>query len=491
MQPLDTLAEPLDKLYSRINYERHSYDSLDELKLQNMFRLMSRLDDPHLMYPTIHIAGTKGKGSVSAMIGQVLTCAGRRTGVYSSPHLEAINQRIAIDGKPISDADLANCLTAVEKVAEQLDVENASSGDARSVTFFEAITATAFLYFAQQQVDVVILEVGMGGRLDSTNVCQPVLTIITSISFDHTQHLGNTLAKIAAEKAGIIKPRVPLISGVTAAEPAEVITDIARLKEAPLYLIGRDFDFSSQRTQPHQTHPEHRQSHDSNGLPSSLDRNIDADQTDFENHFSASFHHAAAALHLDELKCRLLGEHQHHNGAICLAAIGVLNLLDWNVPVEAVRAGIETAFLPGRTEIVQTNPLVMLDVAHNPASIQALVATLKRLKTWGRSNKKVLILAISKDKDHKAMLEILIPHFDVVLLTQFLNNPRSREPESLRAVAEGICRSDRLPLQLEVQETPSAAYQRALHMVDADGFICIAGSVYLVAEMRQIFSPTP
>jgi dihydrofolate synthase/folylpolyglutamate synthase len=494
MPPSDNLPQLLEKLYSRINYERHipEQNQFGELKLQNMVQLLKRLDDPHWQYPTIHIAGTKGKGSVSAMIGQVLMESGRLTGVYSSPHLEAINQRIAINGTPISDDDLAESLAEVEQVASQLDADNALLGDSRAVTFFEAITATAFLYFARQQVDAVVLEVGMGGRLDSTNVCRPVLTIVTSISFDHMQHLGNTLAKIAAEKGGIVKTGVPVISGVTADEPAQVIATIAKRQNSPLIQLGSDFDFRSAglRFQRSDSKPS---THDSADQSPALSQPIESKPEPLEaravsnpNEFSVWFQQGGELSRFTGLRTRMPGRHQHHNAAICVAACEVLNQLGWQLSSQAVCRGIESAFLPGRTEIVQINPGVMLDVAHNPASIQALVETLQGLPEWLASSRKVLVLAISKDKDHRKILELLLPHFDRVILTQFLNNPRSRDPHNLLELAKKLCQQNGLRVELLPEKAPQDAYRQALKGLDEKGFVCITGSVYLVAELRQI-----
>lgn len=493
MPPSEPLPQLLEKLYSRINYERQSpgQTAVDELKLQNMVGLLGRLGNPQLRYPVIHIAGTKGKGSVSVMIGQVLTESGRRTGVYSSPHLETINQRIAINGRPVSDSDLAGTLAEVEQAASLLDADNASLGDYRTVTFFEAITATAFLYFARQQVDAVVLEVGMGGRLDSTNVCQPVLAIITSISFDHTQHLGNTLAKIAAEKGGIIKTGIPVISGVTADEPAQVIAAIANRQEAPLIQLGRDFHFCSGRNRPQPPPPQKlpgdqpASGQDFSFVPEENSDQQESPNRGPANEFSVWFEPPQSRAGFFGIRPRLVGPHQHHNGAICVAACEILNDLGWQLSPQAVCRGIETAFLPGRTEKVQTNPAVVLDVAHNPASIEALVETLQLFPEWLQSSRKILVLAISKDKDHRTMLELLLPHFDRVILTQFLNNPRSRDPLSLLELAGRLCQREGWQIELQVAQSPSEAYRQALQQVDNKGFICIAGSVYLIAELRQ------
>jgi len=233
----------LAKLYSRINYERQVRVEPQHFKLNNIRELLRRIDAPHLEYPVVHVAGTKGKGSVATMIAEILTASGRKTGLFTSPHLLRINERIIVGGQSISDLDfeavlesLAPIIKTMDQISEEIRSAATSSENktcpvakqhapitAKPLTFFEIITAAAMLHFANQNCDAVVLEVGLGGRLDSTNVCEPAATVITNISVDHTRQLGKTIDKIAFEKAGIIKPNVPVISGATAPEAAKVI----------------------------------------------------------------------------------------------------------------------------------------------------------------------------------------------------------------------------------------------------------------------------
>lgn len=458
MPPLNPLTLMLEKLYGRINYERRTEYGLDEFKLHNMYRLLEILGNPHQKCTCLHIAGTKGKGSVAAMIGRVLMETGRKTGVYSSPHLEAINQRISINAVPISDVDLAARLKQVEEAAAQIDADCSTEPNHRKVTFFEVITATAFLHFAQQQVDVAVLEVGMGGRLDSTNVCQPVLSVITNISFDHTQHLGDTLAKIAAEKGGIIKTGVPVISGAREPEPQATITEIAQQRKSNLYQLGTEFDLLSQpRT---------------------------STNADSQDQFSVIHHFDKQPVCIDRLKTGMLGKHQQYNGALAVAACEMLNRAGWQISESAIRKGIALAFLPGRTEIVRQAPTVMLDIAHNSASIEALVSTLGNLESWRISSKKVLILAISKDKKYREMLEKLVDHFDIIIFTRFQNNPRCRPPEQLMDLARQLAQKASRQPYLTIAADPKQACTEALELAGSSGFVCVAGSAYLIAETR-------
>jgi dihydrofolate synthase/folylpolyglutamate synthase len=232
-------------LLDRVNYERTMqipYRAAG-FKLDRMRRLLALVGDPHLAVRAVHIAGTKGKGSTAAMLASVLQAAGYRTGLYTSPHLERIEERIAIDGRICPEEAFVALAAELQPAVERLDHE-ALASELGGPTFFEITTAMAFLRFARQRVDCALLEVGLGGRLDSTNVCQPEVCVITSISFDHMRQLGNTLAAIAGEKAGIIKPHVPVVSGVVLPEPRDVIAAQAAALDAPLYQRGIDYDFT-------------------------------------------------------------------------------------------------------------------------------------------------------------------------------------------------------------------------------------------------------
>ncbi len=258
----------IDWLMRRINYERTAFVPYcsRQLKLDRMRQLLTRLGQPDAGMKIVHVAGTKGKGSTSAMIAAMLTAAGYRTGVFSSPHLERIEERFAVDGVPCSADELVALVNRVIPIVRAMDEEAgepASAGDEATSdagpTYFEITTAIALLHFVERHVDAAVLEVGLGGRLDSTNVCLPVVSVITSISFDHMRQLGNTLASIAREKAGIIKPGVPVVSGVIDPEPQAVIAQIAREHGCRLIQLGRDFDFQYQRAGASRVPSEERQ----------------------------------------------------------------------------------------------------------------------------------------------------------------------------------------------------------------------------------------
>ena len=243
--PIRDYQSASDFLFGRINYERTPgvpYRSR-RFKLHRMRQLAARLGHPEQAFPAIHIAGTKGKGSTAAMVASVLAAAGYRIGLYTSPHLYRLEERFVVDGRPCDEETIISLLARLQPIVLELDEQARQQGDPQGPTYFEITTAAALVHFRDQQVDAAVLEVGLGGRLDSTNICLPVVTAITSISFDHTRQLGTTLAAIAREKAGIIKPGIPLITGVTQPEPFGVIEQIARDHDAELLALGRDFDF--------------------------------------------------------------------------------------------------------------------------------------------------------------------------------------------------------------------------------------------------------
>ncbi len=484
-------------LFSRINYERRAKIPAGGFKLQHMLRLVERLGSPQLKYPIIHVAGTKGKGSVSTMVGQILTQQGYRTGVYVSPHLETLNQRISINGKSVSDEQLEQALIAVDSAARTIDEENIAAGG-RPLTFFEVMTGTALQFFADQQVDFVVLEVGMGGRLDSTNVCNGTVSVITNISFDHTHQLGDTLAKIASEKAGIIKPGVPVISGVIPSEPAEVIAEVAARNQSPLAVLDQNFFVDWNPA--------------SGSTGGSLSQGTG---------FTVRGTIGAAEFQIDDIVTGMIGEHQRSNAAIAIAVCQQLNQLGWQIEPNAIREGLRRAHLPGRTEIVASHPAVMLDMAHNQASIIALAATLQSLPEFTASRNRILIFAISKDKDLPPMLNTIMGLFDTIVFTKFECNPRGREPDELLQTAmeqwsggghgvdesalqdtgfsdqtKGVQKqgvSGELARKPQMMALPNSqdAWKHVQSIATQDDFICIAGSAFLIADLRPVVTPEP
>ena len=368
-----TYAEAIAFWYGRINYEVRSAGPSD-LKLERMRALLKALGDPHDRVRLVHVTGTKGKGSTCAMIASALRAAGLRVGLFTSPHLEHVEERVRVNGVPISHAELAARMDEIAPVV--LEMERSQYP---APTFFEIGTALGFLHFCRRRCDVAVVEVGLGGRFDSTNVCRPLVSVVTNVGFDHVAQLGNTLEAIAFQKAGIIKRRVPVVSGVTQAGPREVVRAIARTVGAPL---------------------------------------VEPDTT------ACPF------------PTNLLGRHQVANAAVAVAALRCLGDTGMSLPPAAVARGLANVEWPCRVEKVADRPVVILDTAHNVPSAEALVATLR--ESFPVAGRKRVVFGVSSDKPHADILRVLAGYFDHFHLCRYGNNPRSVPPEKLAAeVPEG------------------------------------------------------
>jgi len=444
-----------DFLLGRINYERvpkMPYSNRD-MNLDRMRRLLELLGDPHTSLNIIHIAGTKGKGSTAGFISAALQAGGLRCGSYTSPHLQHIEERFRLNGQSCDPQTLVALVKEIEPAVQQLDQEHIED----PVTYFEIATALAFMFFVREKVDVVALEVGLGGRLDSTNVCQPLVSVITSISLDHTKQLGDTLALIAAEKAGIIKDKVPVVSGVVDEKPKMVIEKIAAQREAPM--VRREVDF---RCTNYRLHREKMQS--------AFDIEVRRDEE-----WKPS---------LSDLRIGCLGEHQAANASVAWAA---LNQLPQEIrPTEdAIRKGFATVQCDARIEIVAKDPWVVIDAAHNVASTEALVKTLSEIDC----ERRWLILGTTRGKDVPGMLEHLIPHFDHIVCTRYESNPRGHSVESLAEMIEQQTPKlppTQRPEQVACYPKPLDAWQAVEQASKPTDLICIAGSFFLAAELRPI-----
>lgn len=474
-------SEPLSRnaalayLLARIDYERvprFPYQ-VETLKLERMRQLLSGLGDPHQRYPIVHVAGTKGKGSTSAMLASILSAAGYRTGLYTSPHLERIEERMTIDGNACSGTEFAALIEDIRRVVDVMEERADGNGnDPEVCTYFEITTAAAMLHFARRGVDAAVLEVGLGGRLDATNVCQPAVAVITSISYDHMRQLGNTLAAIAGEKAGILKPGVPVVSGVVDREAAEVIRQRARQHACTCHELGRDFEIDYrglcyERPSARPTEPAR--------LVTCFDYRESGPQGETR--------YASLQLHL-------LGRHQAANAAVAIATAHRLRALEWEIPESAIRQGLEQAYVPARTELVGSQPAVVVDAGHNVASVQALVDVLE--EAFPAARRRVLVFATSRDKDLEGMLGVLLPRFETVILTRYLNNPRYVDPAELRTLAEAIAAASQgINCTIEVQPDPPAAWSAARALAGADDLICVTGSFFLAAEIRALANVGP
>ncbi|WP_425616606.1 folylpolyglutamate synthase/dihydrofolate synthase family protein [Anatilimnocola sp. NA78] len=446
----------LEFLFGRINYERTTQIPYRTggLKLERMQQLLSLVGDPHLSLPVVHVAGTKGKGSTATMVARILQTAGYRTGLYTSPHLEKLEERFVLDGQLCSDQEFVQLTADLQAATYELEARDPLN---RTPTFFEITTTMGLLHFARSRADIVVLEVGLGGRLDSTNVCRPLVSVITSISFDHMRQLGNTLAAIAREKAGIIKPGVPVVSSVCEEEPRGVIELIAAEQSANLF--QRDREFTSTLVTDSAT-----------GATSLVYREPGDNEP--------------ATFELGPLPVGMLGEHQALNAATAIAAVRQLPRGRYNVSNAAIESGLWEAKCSARVEVLQQRPTVVVDVAHNIASIAALLETLKQRF---RAERRILVFASSRDKDTVGMLRLLLPHFDHLVLTRFVNNPRAVEPAELYTCAMQLAAEMNCHAAVEIADEPQAAWQRAKAVAQPADLVCITGSFFLAAELLPSF----
>ncbi|MCC7085401.1 MAG: bifunctional folylpolyglutamate synthase/dihydrofolate synthase [Pirellulales bacterium] len=455
-------AEALAFLFGRIDYERALWIPYHrrEFRLDRMRDLLARLGNPQEKLRIVHVAGTKGKGSTSAMIAAALTAAGYRTGLYTSPHLERIEERIQVDCQMCAPVEFVALVRQAQPIVEQMDQAAARHEPMEcGPTYFEITTALAMLHFANVNTDAAVLEVGLGGRLDSTNVCRPMVSAITSISFDHTKQLGNTLAAIAEEKAGIIKPGVPVVSGVVDAEPRRVIERVAQESGSRLVQLGVDFSY-------HYAPPREVNSQDAaHGV------------MDFESR------NRVAPQRIGQIELGLLGRHQASNAAVALATLDELRAQGWNLSEHAVRRGLAELRWPGRIEIVSRQPTVVVDAAHNLASIESLIETLNESFT---APHRLLVFATTQDKDVGGMLRRLLPQFETVILTRYENNPRAVGLEQL-----GLCAAEISSIPRFECENPAAAWDVVHRLATPNHLICATGSFFLAAEMRAEIARRP
>jgi dihydrofolate synthase/folylpolyglutamate synthase len=442
-----TYEQALAYWFSHVNYEQRAPAPAD-LKLDRMRALLARLGDPHRRLRVLHVAGSKGKGSVSAMLACILQRAGYRTGLFTSPHLERLEERFQVDRRPILPGELAVLLGEARDAVETARPGSVVSAD-NPPTFFELATAVGFLHFVRRRVDAAVVEVGLGGRLDSTNVCLPVLSVITSISHDHTRVLGERLASIAREKAGIVKPGRPAISGATVAEAGAVIDEVCRQRHAPLARLGAEFRYTYR-----------------------------PGKVDGEGMARPVVVVTTRQRRWPELELNLLGRHQAANAAVVVACVEELRRLGWHVPDDAVAKGLAEVFWPARMEVVGRRPFVVLDCAHNVASALALVETLQESFPAGQ---RLLLFAGSGDKDLAGMFRVLSAHFAHAYMTQFTSNPRAVPPNQLAelwAEAGGASAS--------AHADPHAALAAALGASGREDLVCITGSVFLAGELRPL-----
>ena len=440
--------DALDFLYSFVDYSatrlvKYSTQTFD---LSRMTALLDLLDNPQRRYATLHLAGTKGKGSVAAMCASALAAAGYRAGFYTSPHLQEFCERVQINGTLITPAALVEIVERLRAVAPQVP----------GVTTFELTTALAFEYFARQRVEIAVVEVGLGGRLDATNVLTPLVSVITSLSYDHMDLLGHTLAAIAGEKAGIIKPGVPVVTSVQAPEALETLERIAAERGAPLTVVGRDWRYQAV----------------SHSLESQRLEIWSAEEDQQIQALRAAGH--PAAWRPFQLEIPLLGAHQVENAATAYAALQALRGRGWPIAADALQAGLRAVRWPGRFEILQSRPFVVVDGAHNQDSARRLAAA---LRDYFPGRRVILIFGASADKDIPGMLDELLPQAARLILSQAVH-PRAIEPEQLARLAaeRGVA--------VEVRAPVAAALEYALETAGPEDVVVACGSLFIVAEVQ-------
>lgn len=404
-----------------------------KLGLETVSALLSELGNPQRRFHALHVAGTNGKGSVAAMTASILHAAGVRVGLYTSPHVLDFCERIKIQGIDIPHDRVVDLFARVQALPSFLV----------QPTFFEVATVMAFQYFAEEEVDIGVIEVGMGGRFDATNVCHPLGTIITNVSFDHERYLGSSLPDIAFEKAGIIKRRVPVVVGPVERDVFTVLQERAQHKNAPLIAFGKEFLCVS--------------------------------------HDAGSFDVTGTRAEYLNLRCSLEGRHQAVNAACSIVALesGVMPLL--SISERIIRRGLESVTWPGRLERLQRRPLIFCDGAHNPAAAECLTVHLQGLLDERNGRRLIVVIGMMQDKNLSAFLNALVPLADGVILTQ-IDHPRSAPVLALKRALPVV------DVPVYERESPQTAIDLATRLADHDDLVCVTGSLFLVGHVKSFMT---
>jgi dihydrofolate synthase/folylpolyglutamate synthase len=435
--------ETLDYLYSYIDFslQKTSRYSPERFDLDRMRDFMEPLGEPQKDYRVLHIAGTKGKGSVAALCASALQKSGLKVGLYTSPHLEDYAERIQVDGVPISHADL---IDLVEEIKPNIE-------SSPEITTFEITTALAFLYFSRYAVDIAVLEVGLGGRLDATNICDPDVTVITSISYDHEYLLGDTLSEIATEKAGIIKPGIPVVISPQEPEAREALISIAAERAAPLIEVGVDYIYRT------------------------LSRSLSHQRLEVRR--AGENQQDAEPIQVD---IPLLGDHQVRNAATAFVSLMAAREVGIEVSDRAIQEGFRSVHWPGRFEILRQDPALIIDSAHNRDSAQKLARV---LQDYFPGQKAVLVFGASEDKDIPGMLNELKPFIKQLVMTKS-THPRAAEPELLVDIAR------QLDLPAYSDQSVEEAMLTAEHLAGRRSIILVTGSIFIAAAARSVWLQT-
>jgi len=432
-------------LYERTDYEKQQRlrYNVTTFNLKRMQKLLSLLGDPHKKIQTVHIGGTKGKGSTATMLAKMLEANGYNVGLYTSPHVVHLHERIMVNSEMISEPQMRDLLNRVYAPVEKLSKTDPP-------TFFEIMTALAFMFFVDKEVDIAIVETGLGGRLDSTNVIQPQVVGITSLSIYHSQLLGDTIGSIAEEKAGIFKKGVPAITVQQEPAAMQVLKSRAIALKTPLSITGDDIDFSH-RFETSREHGPHTRIC------------LTTPTSKFEH-----------------LRVPLYGKHQAINCGLALAMLDKLKSIGYEIDNEKAEEGLNSVSLAGRMEMIWHDPRIMIDAAHNAASIQALIHAIGQNVPY---DSMVVIFGCNSDKDVRGMLEKLQYGADKVIFTRS-NSPKAVSPEDLAEMYTEICGK-----MCQTASSLGQALLLAKSAVSKEDLICITGSFYLIGQAKIRFQP--
>lgn len=423
-----------------MEYIHSFYKFGSKLGLSRIERLLKKMGDPQESLKIIHVAGTNGKGSVVNILGRILKEEGYKVGVYTSPYLEYFEERIKINEDPINKADLSDLITRIRPSVNEVIAEGFDSP-----TEFEVETAAMLLYYKEKAVDYAVVEVGLGGRFDATNVVNPILTIITSISFDHMNILGDTLGKIAFEKAGIIKKNVPLVLYPQEEEAETVILKKAAEMEAKVYYVNPEAEFIG----------------------------LEKDKGKYFQSFKININGKAEVFNLS-----LLGRHQILNCKTAIEAALVLNKMGHNISISSIKNGAKNAVHNGRLEILKDSPKVIIDGAHNIDGVSNLVSSMKEYFKWG---KLILIAGILKDKEYDKMLKLFSSISDKIICI----SPKNDRALSGTDLKNQVLKEGKDAISFEDYKE---AYEYGYSILGKDDILLIAGSLYMVGEMRKIIN---
>ncbi len=432
---MNSYQTSLDFLYSFVDYSltRHLRYSPDKFNLDRMREFMKMLGNPHLKYPTIHVAGTKGKGSICAMIASVMTASGLKVGLYTSPHLQEYTERIKINGKDISKREFISLVESLKPLIFRV----------KNLSTFEITTALAFQHFLNESVDLAVIEVGLGGRLDATNVVKPILSVISSISKDHVKILGNSLSKIAYEKAGIIKKNVPVVVSKQKPHVKTLLEKITSQRSSPFIYSNDLISYELIEQNPH----------------------------------GQEFLIQEKDGHSLQIHLPLIGAHQVQNAMTVFLAIREISKHGYQITDHVIQNGFSNVKWPGRCEILATKPLLMIDSAHNTDSMRKLIHT---IRTIFPDKKIIALFGASEDKDIKGMLGLLLPAVSITIAAQSLH-PRAMDADKILNLINAI------GYKGYSYHSIKEALAKAIHLWDDSSIIIVTGSIFIAAAVREIW----